>query len=395
MLKRLFLMLIGAAEVTVGEGDVPAVTEALFAEGLPVTIRKKRGGGKKLTLRLDDFAVFSDMCRERGIEYRLKKQYGIPVLLKRYRHRAGIFIGLAVFFAALFISDDFVWRLDISGNETIPDERIEEELEELGFGVGTYHKNIDFDVLHNRFLLASPDIAWIAINMKGSVARVEVREYMKGGDAAPTAPANVVASEDGIITQVGARQGSPQVKIGDEVKKGQLLISGIVDYGENLTKVVRASGEVLAEVGREIKISVPLLHTENVKTGRTKTEYGIKIFKEVIFFGTRGRIDTGFYDTITEVEDVVLFDTVTLPIKVIRERREYCEEKTRTLTPEEAAAQAYREYKKAFADACRDGALLSYEMEDGMNEAGDAYEIVCRIRIIEDIAETREFEITE
>ncbi len=395
MLRRLFLYLIGAAEVVVSEQDVAGVTEALFASGLPVTIKKRRGGGRRIILRDADTDVFSDLCDQRGIGFEIKKRYGIPVMLKRYRRRAGLFLGAAFFFLALFISDDFVWRLDISGNETVSDEAIEAELESLGFGVGTYHKDIDFDVLHNRFLLASPDIAWIAINMKGSVARVEVREIMKGGGGEPTAPANIVAASDGIITQVATRAGSPQVKIGDAVRKGQLLVSGIVDYEGVKTDVVRAAGEVFAEVERVIRISVPLVSEENVKTGQSRSKYGIKIFKEVIFFGSGGRIDSGFYDTITEVDDVVLFDTVTLPIKVICERQEFYETVTRTLTPMEAAAEAYRQYKKAFIDACMGRTLLSYALDDGMNEAGDAYEIVCVLRVIEDIAETREFEVTE
>lgn len=397
MLKYFFLWLIGAASVSVSGGDVARVTEALFSLGLPVIMRHRRrgDGGRTMLLRERDLAVFEELCCARGITYEVRGKFGLPVLIYRYRYRAGLFIGAVLLVAAIFISDDFVWRIDVSGNDTIPSETIIAELETLGFGLGTYHKNIDFDILHNRFLLNSPDIAWIAINMKGSVARVEVREYMPGGAPPPKAHANIVAACDGVITQVSPFSGSPQVRIGEEVKKGQLLISGIVEYEGVSTEYVYARGEVYAEVEREIYVRIPLVSEEKVKTDDVRTEYGIKFFGDEIFFGRRGRIDALIYDTITEERDLVLFHTVALPIKVIEERYERYETVPRTLTPEEAAATAYREYKLAFIEACRDVTLLSYVTENGMSEDGTAYEILCRLRVIDDIAETREFEVTE
>lgn len=397
MLKYIFLWLIGAVSVSVTGEDVARLTEELFSAGLPVIMRgrRRRDGGRRLLLRERDFVVFSELCEARGIGFELKKKFGLPVFLYRYRRRAGLFVGAALLVAAIFISDDFVWRIDVTGNETVPSETIIGELEALGFGLGTYHRDIDFDILHNRFLLNSPDVAWIAINMKGSVARVEVREYMPGGGDRPTSPANIVAASDGVITQVSSFSGSPQVKIGEEVKKGQLLISGIVEYEGIGAEYVHARGEVYAEVEREIYVRIPLLLEEKVKTDDVRTEYGIKIFGDEIFFGGRGRIDTSIYDTITEERDLVLLHTVILPIKVVIERHERYETATRTLTPEEAAAMAYREYKLAFIEACRDVTLLSYTTEDGMSEDGDAYEIRCVLRVIDDIAETREFEVAE
>ncbi len=395
-MKYLFLWLIGAAAVRIPGGSVSRVTEALFAAGLPVMIRRRRrDGGRTVILRARDVCVFESICQECGVDYEIKKMYGLPVLLRRYRRRVGLFIGGALLVAALFISDDFVWRIDVTGNESIPDERIIEELRELGFGLGTYHKNVDFDVLHNKFLMASPDIVWIAINMKGSVARVEVREYMPGGEPPPAACANIVARCGGKITNVMPYSGSAQVKIGEEVEAGQLLISGVVEYEGAGVEFVYARGEVYAEVEREIFVSIPLSFEEKVKTDDILTEYGIKIFDREIFFGGRGRIDPAFYDTITAEDDVVLLNTVRLPIKIVKTQHTRIDTVSRTLTETEASALAYREYKLAFADACRGATLLSYTVDGGMNEAGDAYEIRCTITEIEDIAKTQEFEITD
>ena len=392
MLKRLFLYFIGCVVVFVDDESIAGATKTAFSLGLPVILGRRKKRGRRLILRYADYDAFADACRENGVAFTLVKRSGLPELRRRYGRRLGLFIGGAIFIAAIFIADDFVWRIDVSGNEAVSDETIINELDALGFRLGTRHKNVDYDVLHNRFLLASPDISWIAVNMKGSVARVEVREYIKGGGERDDSPANIVADEGGVITQVSDFAGSAQVKIGDEVVKGQLLISGIVDYEDAPTEIVRARGEVYAEVWREIAVRVPLVSVEKMKTDDNFSDFAIKIFSKTIFFGSKGRIDTDFYDTITVKHEIVLPGTVILPITVIENRHERYEDVTVTRTPDEAAVEAYRQFKLAFIEACRDVTLLEYDMTDGMNETGDAYEIVCRVRVIKNIAKTAPFD---
>ena len=395
MLKRLFLHFIGGAKIRVGADHISGATRVLFELGLPSVFGARGWRGRTVYLRLCDLDVFSDACGREGVEFTVIKRFGAPEFLRKYGRRWGLIAGAVLLIAAIFIADDFVWRIDVVGNERIPDSAVTDQLDALGFRLGTRYKSVDFDKLHNRFLLASPDIAWIAVNMKGSVARVEVREYMAGGGDEPQDAANIVADCDGVITQVSAICGSPQVKIGDEVKKGQLLISGMVEYDGAGGKIVRARGEVFAEIERTIAVSVPLVSTETVKTGVAGTDFGIKIFSKTIFFGARGRIDTSSCDTITAEHDVTLAGTVILPIKLIERRYETSETRTVTRTREEAAAEAYRLFKLEFIEACRDASLLSYEMTDGVSEDGGAYEIVCRVKVIDDIAKTVPFEVGE
>ena len=50
---------------------------------------------------------------------------------------------------------------------------------------------------------------------------------------------DIVASEDGVISSIITRNGIPQVKAGDTVEKGQILVSGAVpvyDDGQNIVK---------------------------------------------------------------------------------------------------------------------------------------------------------------
>ncbi len=53
-------------------------------------------------------------------------------------------------------------------------------------------------------------------------------------------PVHLVATADGIVESLVCRSGTPMVKIGDVVKKGDILVSGIVSViGDNETLVNR------------------------------------------------------------------------------------------------------------------------------------------------------------
>ncbi|MGI6194068.1 MAG: sporulation protein YqfD [Clostridiales bacterium] len=392
-MNLLYLYLIGYFKIYADAENALLITRAASGARIPSIIKKRRQGARVFTIKRRDIDAFSFACDELGAEYKVLCERGIPQLWRRYGKRTGLIVGAVIFFIAVFISDWFVWEIKVSGNETLTYDEVLEQLEAQGFRLGTYIKGVDFDKLHNRVLRDSPNIAWISVNVKGSVAYVEVREYKPGGAEESKEPANVIAATGGKITQVSVFRGRAAVKIGDEVKEGQLLISGVVDYEKAETQFVRAKGEVYAEINREIFISIPLHRDVTVRTNDTVTRYGISIFGREIFFVGKGGIDDMFYDKITMNKQLSFFREVTIPINIITEKYIRTETVTESLTEEEAAAEAYAEYRRKFIEACADAIILAYETNGGMNEKGNAYEIHVKIRCIANIARTVEFDI--
>lgn len=127
---------------------------------------------------------------------------GIPGFILKYKKRYGIFIGAAVFVLAVFFSKYFIWDFEVRGNENISDDAILAGLEELGCTYGSFIPGIDFEMLANDFLLESDDISWISVNMRSSLAVVEVLERKKGEPAVQNNEnkyANITATEDAEI----------------------------------------------------------------------------------------------------------------------------------------------------------------------------------------------------
>ena len=69
-----------------------------------------------------------------------------------------------------------------------------------------------------------------------------------------------------------AAEGHPEIKIGDVVTEGQLLVNGIVENRYGAFKIVNAKGYVYADVYKDIEFEIPLNHSGKEYTGKEKTK---------------------------------------------------------------------------------------------------------------------------
>lgn len=82
--------------------------------------------------------------------------------------------------------------------------------------------------MRNHVLLALPEVSWLAVNVRGCVAHVQVVERHRPPEAADRSTVtNIVARRAGLITKVEALEGQAMVLPGATVTEGQLLISGV------------------------------------------------------------------------------------------------------------------------------------------------------------------------
>lgn len=315
--------------------------------------------------------------------------HGLPAWRMRYHGRWGIPLGALLFALIVYASGTVVWEVSVTGNENLSEETVVRMLEEYGFGVGTRYGDIDFDVLQNDFLLTTDEIAWIAVNMEGTVARVEIRENLgtrkkrEEGSAA-----NMIAAEDGQILEVRLSGGRAAVARGDIVRKGELLISGLLTVGEDGLRYEYAAGEVLAQVNRVITAESPLVRTENVPTGREKSKKIVRFFDKSVKLFINTGITYAKYDTIIENRQLTLPFGLTLPVWITTETVRELREETVTVSEERAMADAMILYRGEMDKLLADAEILSIDTqkvcEDGVCR------IVSRAVCVTDIAHTAE-----
>jgi len=330
-----------------------------------------------------------------GIEYEVCRVTGLISVVHRYKKRVGIPIGALLVVIMVWMSGRVIWNVNVEGNSRVTDREIIELLEKLGCGVGDVYDKIDFDVLHNRFLMECHDIAWISVNMNGTHANVEVIETDRGDvPYDDNGFYNVVASESGCIEKIAAIEGKPVVEIGDTVLEGELLISGAISYREDtLSRYESAKGSVYAKVYRSLEVSVPLETKEKVYTGKEIVQKKLRFFNFNINLFRNSRIQDMVCDKITVYDQVHLFDMIPLPIFIEREiYREYTYSQTR-ISSENAEERALSLYREKLFEALDGATLLSKTVT--VSENDDGVTVRCDYYCLADIAKKVPLVITE
>ncbi len=328
----------------------------------------------------------------RGVPISTVRVGGLPVQLWRRRSRAGLLLGGLCAIILFVLSGLFVWDVRVMGNETLSASEVRRELEACGFGVGSYLPRVDTDVLENRVLLSSDRIAWISVYMEGTVARVQVVEQVARPAEEAKRPANLVAKRDGQIEYVRLYRGSCEVKVGQAVRTGDLLVSGVYDSQTVGCRFTRAAGNVMARTEHTLRVEIPLSYVEKRYTHTQKGAIWLNFFqKNVKIFKSTGKED-GECDIIESVKSFSGFGQYEIPVSLTVEQRRYYEEVAVTRTEQEALELAYAELACAI-EALGDVQLLRKEITTSFSE--EALILECTVVCIEDIAEQVEFDVSE
>ena len=251
------------------------------------------------------------------VRYAASETRGLFGILKRNRHRSPLLIAIVLGIALNLFLSEIVWDVRVNGNERIEEISVVEALNEVGVGVGSYWGSFDPEHVETALLASTPELAWVQINRRGTVAYVEVAERapISQNDPPPFVCSNVVADRDCVIESITVESGRALVKSGDVVRKGDILISGVIET-ENGTLLCRAKGEVRAHATGRAEYSAPRKYevTEYVR-GHT-VERGVRVFAlRINIFKNYGNLSTD-YDIIENEKEFVLFGGHTLPLSL-------------------------------------------------------------------------------
>ena len=346
------------------------------------------------------FKVFGDSV---GKCERLLEREEIPFLKERYRGflpairfvigRPGLILGAIFFFLLNWFSSQLVWDIRVNGNDSISKKKIEEILEDCGFSYGTYIPGVDFDSLHACIMARYPDVAWISVNVSGTVADVQIREtkYDDREKVNDGVYSNLIASEDGRLVEFRVDGGSPVRSPGDIVKKGQLLVSGVVPLRDGGSRFSDPTGEVLAEVEKRVSARAELVCEKKVYTGREINELKINFFKKKINLSSNCRIGYERYDKIESAERLTLFGSIQLPVWI--SRTGYAEYVYTVIkrTPQEAIDEALSVLRNE-TDLLVEGAELLRKTTE-VDADADGVSVSFRVTVLKNIAEKREFTV--
>ena len=266
---------------------------------------------------VSNFKNVVKIAKKCNCKIKINNKNGLPFLLNKYRKRK-VFAGTLIFIILVIIAvSNFIWNIQISGVDEVKQKEILEFIQNEGVQIGKYKNKIDLQYLINKIRIEREDIAWIGMEIKGTNLIIEVVEADKKPEIIDENEyCNIVATKDGIVSKVKAQNGTPLVKEGDTVKKGDILIQGLIEgkYTEN--RYVHSEGEVIAKVWYSEKEKIYYNQNYENQTGNKEKKYSLNInnFK-INFFKTLSNFEN--YDTIRTIKKLKITSNFYLPVEII------------------------------------------------------------------------------
>ena len=267
---------------------------------------------------ISSFKRLRGVARKTRCRIEVKAKKGLPFILNRYRRRKAFAAGAFGFILMVYLLSSFLWTVEVVGNKTVPAQDIIQNLEKLGLKAGVFKFGIDTGRMVNEILIKRSDLSWIGIRITGTKAVVEVKERtlipeMLDRDI----PCNILAAKDGVIKRMVVRTGTPVVSEGDTVKRGQLLVAGILEdqHGVGIG-FIHALADIKARTWYIGESEVPLVQTISRRTDKVHKSYSLRIFLREIKLGSQ-KIPFEDYDLVTDKKRLSLGKNCELPFELV------------------------------------------------------------------------------
>lgn len=314
-------------------------------------------------LSVRSYKKIKPIVRKTKLIPKIKLKHGLPFILYRNRKRKGFVIGILICSILVYIMSLFIWDIEIMGGSKYTPETLLKFLEENNIKAGIKKKKIDGRKIEEDIRLAYDDIGWVSAEIKGTRLIIKITETnMPAPIIEATAPSHIIATKDAVIKSIVTRSGTPMVKPGDVVRKGDILVSGIVeimdDFGGVLNKKpVIASADIICKSYYDYYDSFPLTHIDRIYTNNKKTAYYITLLGRKLFL-YNPRNSYSMYDIIVYENTLHITDSFYLPFQygtVVT--REYIEQKDK-YSEDEAIELANKKLKRYFDKLVENGVYI-------------------------------------
>lgn len=295
----------------------------------------------KIRVSRKDEKAFLKLLSRFHLTYTTDAVCGCAKIRKTLRSHSVLAVGLVSGILLVYFLSLRIWVID---GKNAPDG-FHDSLNRFSVSPGVSKSRVDVNALSRQLEAVYPEYAHIGVRISGVVLRINcVKAEQAPGVFDITDHRNLIAERDGVIENIDVFAGQAQVKRGDTVLKGDVLILGEerADKDGAVTPV-RARGKVTARVWTKGDSAVRTQYIRNVRTGSASAVTEI----QTPFFVRKLAGENPFqeYETVRHESKLVgLF----LPVRLVT--NEYYEIKAEKTSIEADAARQLA-YENALSEA--------------------------------------------
>jgi similar to stage IV sporulation protein len=280
------------------------------------------------------FRPLRHIARRARVRVNIRAKRGLPFFLQDLRRRWMLAAGGIAFFLLLCLLSSLIWTVDVAGTSQIDPELVRRTAASAGLYPGNLRFLVDGKDVADHLMRELPGISFAEVDFRGTQASIRIFEKVLPPPSLRAA--HIVAAKSGVIKDVLVLTGLPQVKEGDTVQAGQVLISGIVAPSQPPAAegapqppapkyeplYVEARGIVRARVWYRTYAEVPFEEIVEEKTGGVTSIVCIRMAgKEIIIKGPAA-IPYALYDVSEKKRKLPQWRNITLPVEFVTIRAE-------------------------------------------------------------------------
>ena len=226
---------------------------------------------------------------------------------KVYEIKYFILLFICLLLLMYFVSN-IILEVNVIHSNKIVRNLVKDELENYGIKNISYKKSFDeLNKIKNSILENNKNsLEWLSITNKGMKVIVRVEERILDEVKTKKDYCNVVATKEGVITNIYSDAGEIIVNVNDNIKKDDILISGNIKNNEENKGYTCASGKVMGKVWYKTNITLERDYSKKVYTGKKRINFTInnKILRNTKFnkYDKKYYIKLPFFTLYKEVE---------------------------------------------------------------------------------------------
>lgn len=316
-IRNLYMYFTGFVNITVEGFFTERFINSCFSNAIFLwDLQRENSSFFRVKISVKDFKKIKKIARATKCKVKISNKRGLPILIHKYRKRKILAIAILVIAIFIFALTRFIWNIDIVGGNNINREEIKTLLAESGIEIGKRKSEFNIDKAINKIRMQREDISWIGIDIKGTNLIVNINEADKSPEIIDVNEVcNIVADKDGEISKLIVKQGTARVAVGDKVKKGDLLVEGVMEGKYTGLRQVHAMADIEVKKYAEKEEKQKLVQEIETKTGNEEKNLEIKFHKFKINFNKRlSKFEK--YDTIKTTKKLKFFSNYYLPIEV-------------------------------------------------------------------------------
>ncbi len=271
------------------------------------------------------FRSLRHIARRARCRIRIRSKRGLPFLIHRLRRRQMLVGGGVLFCLLVYFLCSFVWTVNVVGTRRVSPALVKRMAAAAGLRPGVMRYQVSGRDVADYLMQQIPGVAFAEVDVR---VRSRIKIVERVVPKKENAPCDIIAKKDGMIENLLVLSGSPRVKEGDIVKRGDVVISGAIrppvpeaKPGDaprsSEIRYVAAKGIVRARIWYRCYGEALRSELEELRTGRVTKIVCIKTDqKEIIIKGPR-KIPYQFYKLRVRRMKIPKWRDITFPVEFV------------------------------------------------------------------------------